>query len=82
MLIQRYALPTSNGVFLRLDWESIAREYDGVYLTARMLEHDLLKPPMAFYGWDCESGVWFKPYGFQLEPWRLFEPIGSDCDEF
>lgn len=41
-----------------IDWLALASEYDGVHLPRRCNHY--MDPLYEFYGWDCESTVWFR----------------------
>jgi len=43
-----------------MDWEEIAKHYDGVMLTEAGQVHTRYSRPLSLYGWDCESTVWFR----------------------
>lgn len=53
--------------FRDLDWEAMAREFDGFWLTAgghwdtRMMYHPEGRDwEQGTYGWDCETVLWFR----------------------
>jgi hypothetical protein len=44
----------------KLDYEAIARDFDGVHLTDRGQWRTRLTHPLDLYGWDCESTLWLR----------------------
>lgn len=66
--IDSYGAPKEN-FFWQMDWERIAREWDGIHLTDygiyRRYDFTMTKrsssvvsKAMTFYGWDCECTLW------------------------
>jgi len=45
--------------YASLDWEEIAKHYDGVMLTEKGEKETRYTNP-SLYGWDCESTLWFR----------------------
>lgn len=43
-----------------LDYEKIARDYDGVWLTQEGQWATRFSSPISLYGWDCECTHWFR----------------------
>ena len=55
-----------------LDWEQIAREYDGVRMTNKRqwttrMPRDIKDMNLSLYGWDCESTLWFRDVFSKIE---------------
>lgn len=44
----------------KLDFEKLAIDFDGINLTEEGQEVTRHSEPNSFYGWDCESTVWFR----------------------
>jgi len=70
-----------------IDWEALARDYDGVHLTRNAAAeiHEMDR----FAGWDCESTCWFKrvfvaatPYSEPLIREDVAEAIAPSTDIF
>jgi hypothetical protein len=43
-----------------LDFEAMAREYDGMHLTEEGQWRTRHSQPHDLYGWDCETVLWFR----------------------
>lgn len=56
-----------------LDFDSLARDYDGMHLTSSGQWATRLSMPDNLYGWDCESTVWFRWCFEQVE--RIETPV-------
>jgi hypothetical protein len=61
----REAMPHDVSNYLALDFERLAREYDGVHLTERGNARLHLSYPLDLNSWDSESTLWFR--------WRFTE---------
>ena len=57
-----------------LDFEAIARDYDGMHLTVAGQARTRLTFPLSLYGWDCESTIWFR--------WCFAEVIPIDINRW
>jgi hypothetical protein len=59
-----------NGLHTCIDWVRVSEEYDGLeiapYIWSRRLEF------MWYYGWDCASGVIWRPRGATVS---YLEPV-------
>lgn len=55
MPVDRMKNPLAMGVSHILDFEKLMKDYDALSLTQR----GMYRNRDAFYGWDCESTIWF-----------------------
>lgn len=44
-----------------IDWRQVAEQYDGVEIAPYLWQCRLTGPARWYYGWDCASGVTWKP---------------------
>jgi len=58
-LYERFGISKELG-FTVMDWEEIAKHYDGVMLTEKGEVDTRFSRPLSLYGWDCESTIWFR----------------------
>ena len=63
-LCERFMWPKADSIsdvkiFAPLDWEEIAKHYDGVMLTEKGEKETRYSNP-SLNGWDCESTLWFR----------------------
>ena len=58
-LYSKFGISSEVGLTV-MDWEEIAKHYDGVMLTEAGQVHTRFSHPLSLYGWDCESTVWFR----------------------
>lgn len=58
-----------------LDFESIAKEYDGIHLTHAGQWRTRLSNPLNLYGWDVESTLWFRDCFHKMMPIRFKSSI-------
>lgn len=46
--------------FATPDFEELMTRYDGITLTKQGQRNTRFSMPHSFYGWDCESTIWFR----------------------
>ena len=46
-----------------IDWRQVAKQHDGVEIAPYLWQRRLTGPARWYYGWDCASGVTWKPRG-------------------
>lgn len=55
------AEPRGSYVTLEMDWARVAQCYDGIEIAPYQWERRLANDFMWYYGWDCASGVIWRP---------------------
>lgn len=55
------------GSMTSLNFEEMAKDFDGMRLTAKGQAETRLTMPESLYGWDCESTVWFRWAFFKVK---------------
>ena len=48
------------------DWRALSDEYDGIEIAPYLWERRLTGHTMWYYGWDCASGVLWRPKGARV----------------
>lgn len=48
------------------DWSEVALKYDGIEIAPYLWQRRLEPHTMWYYGWDCASGVIWRPRGVRL----------------
>lgn len=56
--------------FWLLDFEAVAWEWDAIHLTVKGEIVTRMMQPITFYGWDCESTLWFRWMFTSVAPWH------------
>jgi hypothetical protein len=49
-----------------IDFEALAKDYDGIWLTFEGMAETRFSTPLDLYGWDCESVLLFNDECFEL----------------
>ena len=52
---------------LGIRWADVAKEWDGIEIAPYLWSHRFSGPTW-YYGWDCASGVIWRPRGVRLDP--------------
>ena len=53
-----------------IDWERVAKYYDGVHLTEAGQWRTRYSKPINLNGWDCESTLWFRDV---FKSWKRYK---------
>lgn len=64
--------------FRGIDFERLALEYDGIWLTEQGNNETHLSYPHNLYGWDCESMLWFHWCFTEVQRIAVPEPVSIE----
>lgn len=74
----RYSVGDDEKRYRRPDWGVVAKDFDGIEIAPYLWERRM--NVMWYYGWDCASGVIWKPRGAHLELIGPVSPPQSDIN--